>query len=145
MTKTVTLEITKFKNKEDKNLFEWTKTFEIDYGSLDQNILSNEEKKIIQKEIEFKNSIEYRNKDKEDNSLLNTHILKMEGNPFYQPSMNTFEFDINDELHVNISSNIEPVDLEIKLASLKKLLDEKIITQNDYELQKKELFENVKK
>lgn len=146
MDKTITLEINKFKNKEEKKIFEWTKTFEINYSVNKNHDLYLEEKTMIQNEIELKKySLQNKKNNTEKTTLINTQILEMEGNPFHQPLMNTFEFSISEDLQINLSSNSkEPITLDEKLIALQKLLDEKIIDKEDFDIQKKQLLVDKK-
>lgn len=140
MQKTITLEVSKLKKSEEKKLFEWTKTFEIDYDLKEKKVFEDEHE-IIQKEIELKNSFENNDRTKNNSPLIDTQVLLMDSNPFYQPSMNTFEFNVNNDLVVHVSSNQkQPLTLDEKLVALQKLLEEEIITDDEYDKQKNQLL-----
>lgn len=119
-------------NKQSRKI-EWTETLEIPY-EINEN-LSKEDKEIIE--------ANYINKDnekvfvKDPNPLLNTSVLEMEANPFHQPSMNTIEFNFEEEESIvltNISkNNNEQVTKEEELIALQKLFENNIISKKEYE------------
>lgn len=134
MDKKISIEV----NKKNKNLLEWTKTLEIEYQT-PKNVFSKEEQEILQEEINSKKQKIVKN---EDEKTLNTITLSMEGNPFYQPSMNTFEFSIEDgqTIEVNFPNGKKKITDNDKSIILDKLYEEKIISLKTYTNQKKKVI-----
>lgn len=132
MEQKINVEVKKV-NKKTKQI-EWTDTLEIPY-EVDEKI-SDEDKKTIADEISKRQE---KDNNKKENSLLNTTVLKMEGNPFHQPSMNTYEFEKDDTIIIaNISKdNNESISENDKIKALEKLLENKIINDKEFEEKKK--------
>lgn len=115
--------------KEEKDLeIEWTQTLEID---LDKQ--SKEEIKAI--EFLKKKSPQKKEVNKD---VFNNKINNMDGNPFYQPSMNTIEFEIVDNrlkaemLFNNKISTMENVTQQSKLLFLNDLLKDNQLSIEEY-------------
>lgn len=132
MEQKINIEVKKV-NKKTKQI-EWTDTLEIPY-EVDEKI-SDEDKKTIADEISKRQE---KDSNKKENSLLNTTVLKMEGNPFHQPSMNTYEFEKDDTIIIaNISKdNNESISENDEIKALEKLLENKIISNKEFEEKKK--------
>ncbi len=132
MEQKINVEVKKV-NKKTKQI-EWTDTLEIPY-EVDEKI-SDEDKKTIADEISKRQE---KDNNKKENSLLNTTVLKMEGNPFHQPSMNTYEFENDDNVIIaNISKdNNESISENDEIKALEKLLENKIINDKEFEEKKK--------
>ncbi|WP_022935365.1 hypothetical protein ACJA28_00125 [Mesomycoplasma moatsii] len=134
----INVDIKRINNKTKQ--IEWTETLEIPYEA--QRQISEEEKRKIE-EIYSKKEGNFVD-DRKSNPLLNTLVLNMELNPFHQQSMNTLEFKREDTTTiVNISKkdNSETIGYKEEIEALKKLLENKIITEKEFE-EKKELISN---
>lgn len=112
-------------NKNSKEI-EWSKTLEIPYEK------SNYESNIQKEEL---NSSSLPNKDNKSlNHNKTKDIFLKQDNPFYQPNMNTIEFDKNDTLIIAdiIKPNNEQVEYFDELRALEKLLENEIISEAEF-------------
>lgn len=90
------------------------------------------------KEIEWTSTLEipYEKQDNQENNLNDNKDQSMQHfNPFHEPNMNTIEFDNNNTTTiVNLIKNDNfKITIEEKSAALKVLLDNKIISQKEFE------------
>lgn len=142
MTEKINLEIKKI-NK-NTNVVEWTDTLEIPY---ENKKISVEEKKEIEREFLNNYNQDQKSKKINNESLLNTKILNMEANPFYQPSMNTFEFAKNDNtviLATITKNDNSKTTFEDEIKALEKLCEMNVITKEELN-EKKEILLNKNK
>ncbi len=124
-------------NKESKKI-EWTETIEIPY---DVEVKKNTKNTTNDKQ---EKNLTSNSDSKDNNPLINTTVINMENNPFYQPSMNTLEFDRGDTMliaDVNNESS-EEVTKEQKIAALEKLFKDKIIDTKEFESKRKLVLES---
>ena len=113
-------------NKNSKKI-EWTETIELPYEN--------------KKESEVKVQLD------QSDSLVNTRAIELGKNPFYQPTMNTFEFENETEdelLIVNLTKETSTYNNEInindKLLALDKLYEDKIISKREYNKKKNKIL-----
>lgn len=127
---------TKKVNKQD--LFEWTKTLELNYHTKTNDDLVNS---LSQSATNDFNPVSI--KTEKDSFLIDDYVLSLEANPFYQPSMNTTEFKFNDAKTVELA-NLEVNDhsLTAQLEMLEKMHADHLITTDDYVIQKNELLKS---
>lgn len=138
--KKINIEVKKINNK--NNEIEWTKTLEI--VKENPNEISKTEKEEIVKKYSLNNKIV-------DNSLpkqnYNTISVDMSYNPFHQPHMNTMEFRNDNEdtiILANIVDSTNKISVHTEMMVLEKLLEDKIITEEEF-LKKKQLILEEKK
>ncbi len=132
----INIEIKKM-DKKTKNI-EWTETLEIPYEKVEKQV------QPINPTIEEEQEIQNSNLQIKE-GLINTRVLDMKLNPFHQPSMNTYEFeDSETKIIATITKNNgEPIESNEEIKALEKLLENKIITEKEFE-KKKELILNRK-
>lgn len=121
-------------NKNSKEI-EWSKTLEIPYEKINNEVETLKEE-LNSSPLTNENSNTSLNNNKETNDIFLKH-----DNPFYQPNMNTIEFDKNDTLIIAdiIKPNNEKVEHVDELRALEKLLENEIISEIEFMEKKRKI------
>lgn len=113
--------------------------------------ISVEVKKVnkLNKEIEWTGTLEipYEKNDNQENNLNdNKDQTTSHLNPFHEPNMNTIEFNNNNTTTIVnlIKDNNFKITTEEKTVALKVLLDNKIISQEEFEEKNKLIIQEIK-
>lgn len=126
-------------SEDKKDLFEWTKTLEMEYQETQPSFDLQE---YLEKTDQFKDTTEEFKKDENDSFLIDDYVLSLGQNPFYQPSMHTSEFSQNQMANVDLKqlSINNANSLEEQLQLLDYLYQQEMISSQEYEVRKNELL-----
>lgn len=118
----------------------------------EKNLINLEIKKInkTNKEIEWTDTLEipYEKEEKENKKINSIHNrITSEFSPFHEPDMNTIEFENQDTTTVVnlIKKNNEKATIEEKTLALKTLLENKVISQKEYDEKMKQIISEISK
>lgn len=118
----------------------------------ENNLINLEIKKInkTNKEIEWTDTLEipYEKQEKENKQINPIHNrITSEFSPFHEPDMNTIEFENQDTTTVVklIKKDNEKATIEEKTLALKTLLDNKVISQKEYDEKMKQIIAEIAK
>ena len=121
---------------EKPDLFEWTKTLELEETAL-------LEAQVLLKPNTNKEATGSIDSSLQDSPLIDAFVAKMPGNPFYQPSMHTKEFQVS---RIRNKTTLMQIVLdklssqEIRLNALNELKNMALIDQAEYDKLQKEIL-----
>ena len=121
---------------EKPDLFEWTKTLELEETAL-------LEAQVLLKPNANKEATGSIDPRLQDSPLIDAFVAKMPGNPFYQPSMHTKEFQVS---RIRNKTTLMQIVLdklssqEIRLNALNELKNMALIDQAEYDKLQKEIL-----
>ena len=80
-----------------------------------------------------------------DSELMATSLISMQtkNNPFFDPTMNTFEFDFTNNQDDLSSDYFGKIEIDLKLEELQKIYNSNLITSEEYIIKKRDLIKKA--
>ena len=76
-------------------------------------------------------------------NILNMNQMQTKNNPFFDPSMNTFEFDFTNSQDDLSSDYFGKIEIDLKLEELQRIFNSDLISAEEYIIKKRDLIKKA--